>query len=195
MYFIAFFLPIVIMVVMFIGREIYPFGENCYLRSDMYHQYCPFFSELWYKIRNGGSLMYSWEIGLGSNFLALYGYYLSSPLNWFIGFFPHKYMIEMMNIIIIIKLSLSAVTFTYYIDKRFNRQNITIAMFGVFYALCGFTAAFSWNLMWFDCFLLLPLVILGLERLVYEDKGILYTITLGLTILSNYYMQKTHFYL
>ncbi len=188
MYYISFFLPLVIMIAIFAVRGIFPFGDNVYLRSDMYHQYCPFFSELWEKIRNGGSLFYSWEVGLGSNFTALYGYYLSSPLNWFIGFFPHNYIIELMNIIILIKLSLASTAFTYYIDKRFNTQNITISIFGMFYALSGFTAAFSWNLMWFDCVLLLPLVLLGLERLVNEDKGILYTVTLGLTILSNYYI-------
>ncbi len=187
-YYISFFLPLIIMIAIFAVRGIFPFGDNVYLRSDMYHQYCPFFSELWDKIRNGGSLFYSWEAGLGSNFTALYGYYLSSPLNWFIGFFPHNYIIELMNIIILIKLSLASTAFTYYIDKRFNTQNITISIFGMFYALSGFTAAFSWNLMWFDCVLLLPLVLLGLERLVNEDKGILYTVTLGLTILSNYYI-------
>lgn len=188
MYYISFFLPLVIMIAIFAVRGIYPFGDHVYLRSDMYHQYCPFFSELWNKIRDGGSLFYSWDIGLGSNFTALYGYYLSSPLNWFIGFFPHKYLIEMMNIIILIKLSLAAVTFTYYISRRFKVRNITVSLFGLFYALSGFTAAFSWNLMWFDCVLLLPLAILGLERLVNEDKGLLYTVSLGLIILSNYYI-------
>lgn len=188
MYYISFFLPLVIMTAIFAVRGIYPFGDNVYLRSDMYHQYCPFFSELWDKIKNGGSLFYSWEIGLGSNFAALYGYYLSSPLNWFIGFFPHKYMIELMNGIILIKLSLSAVTFTYYISHRFHVKNVTVSIFGLFYALSGFTAAFSWNLMWFDCVYLLPLAILGLERLVNEDKGLLYTVSLGLIILSNYYI-------
>ena len=69
-----------------------------------------------------------------------------------------------------------------------TEQMSGVAIFGMFYALSGFTAAFSWNLMWFDCVLLLPLVLLGLERLVNEDKGILYTVTLGLTILSNYYI-------
>ena len=188
MYFISFFLPLIIMIAIFAVRGIYPFGDNVYLRSDMYHQYCPFFSELWDKIRNGGSLFYSWEIGLGSNFSALYGYYLSSPLNWFVGFFPHSFIIELMNIIILIKLALASTTFTYYIAKRFNVRNITVSIFGMFYALSGFTAAFSWNLMWFDCMLLLPLVLLGLESLIKEDKGLMYSITLGLTILSNYYI-------
>ncbi|MBQ6036315.1 MAG: YfhO family protein, partial [Lachnospiraceae bacterium] len=49
-------------------------------------------------------------------------------------------------------------------------------------------AAYNWNLMWLDCLALFPLVILGLERLVRENKGLLYCVALGLTILSNYYI-------
>lgn len=86
----AFIVPLIIMLAIYIMRGIYPFGDSVYLRSDMYHQYAPFFSNLWDKIRNGGSLQYSWDIGMGSNFLALYGYYLSSPINWFIALFPKK---------------------------------------------------------------------------------------------------------
>ena len=42
---IAFFVPVVIMIIIFIQRGIFPFGEESFLRTDMYHQYAPFFSE------------------------------------------------------------------------------------------------------------------------------------------------------
>ena len=42
--------------------------------------------------------------------------------------------------------------------------------------------------MWLDCILLFPLILLGLERLVKGKSGLLYCITLGLSILSNYYI-------
>lgn len=187
-YIIAFVIPLIIMTALYIAREIYPFGNNCYLRSDMYHQYAPFFSELWNKLRHGESLTYSWDIGMGTNFTALYAYYLASPSNWFIVLFPQKYMIEIMNVIIILKLCLSSLTFTYYISKHFNSRKCTIALFGMFYALSGFVAAYSWNIMWLDCLVLLPLIILGLERLVNENRCFLYCITLGLCIYTNYYI-------
>ncbi len=187
-YIMSFIVPLVIMIAIFIIRDIYPFGDNCYLRSDMYHQYCPFFSELWEKIRTGQSLYYSWDIGMGTNFLAVFGYYLSSPVNWFIALFPQKYMIEIMNVIILLKIAASGLTCTYYLCRHNNRRHLSAAVFGLFYALSAFIAAYSWNLMWLDCVVLLPLVVLGLEKLVKEGKGLLYTITLGLTILSNYYI-------
>lgn len=66
-YVIAFVLPLIMMAALYYTREIFPWGSDCYLRSDMYHQYAPFFSELWHKIRNGESLTYSWDIGMGTN--------------------------------------------------------------------------------------------------------------------------------
>lgn len=187
-YILAFIMPLIVLIALYFARGIFPFGTNCYLRSDMYHQYAPFYSELWNKLRDGGSFTYSWNIGMGVNFTGLYAYYLSCPLNWFIFLFPHKYLIEVMNGLIIIKIALSSLAFTYYISKRFKTTNILISIFGMFYAFSGYLAAYSWNIMWLDCVLLLPLIVLGLERLVEERKCFLYCITLGLAILSNYYI-------
>lgn len=184
----AFCIPIIILIAIYAMRGIFPFGEECYLRSDMYHQYCPFFSELWEKIRNGGSLEYSWDIGLGSNFIAIYGYYLSSPINWLTALFPQDSMIELMNIIILLKSGFASLTFTYYLCAHHKKIHVMAAAMGIFYALSGYLAAYSWNIMWLDCIVLLPLVILGLEKLVHEGKGLLYVIALGFTILSNYYI-------
>lgn len=187
-YVLSILCPIIIMVLLYASRSIFPFGTNCYLRSDMYHQYAPFFSELWDKIRHGESLTYSWDIGMGTNFISLIAYYLASPSNWFIVLFPQKYIIEIMNAIIILKLAASSFTFTYYISKHFNTRKITIIMFGVFYALSGYASAYSWNVMWLDCMWLLPLILLGLEKLVKENKCFLYCLSLGLCIYTNYYI-------
>ena len=64
----AFLIPLLISVIICIDHEVYPFGERCLLQVDMYHQYCPFFTEFVDKLRSGESLMYSWTIGLGADF-------------------------------------------------------------------------------------------------------------------------------
>lgn len=169
-------------------REIYPFGDNMYLRSDCYHQYAPFMKEFYNKLTNGGDLTYSWNIGLGVNFSALYAYYLASPVNWLIGLVSPNHITEAMSVFIVIKTALCSLTFAYYISRHFHTKKLTIATLSIFYALSSYFCAFSWNLMWLDCLVLLPLIILGLERLVKENKCYLYCITLGIAILSNYYI-------
>ena len=184
----AFFVPVIIMIIIFAQRGIFPFGEESFLRTDMYHQYAPFFSEFQYKLTHGGSLLYSWDIGMGVNFAALYSYYLASPLNWLIVLCPKKFIIEFMTYMIVVKIGLSGLAFSWYLRRHFKTVDFGIALFGIFYALSGYMAAYSWNIMWLDCILLFPLIMLGLEKLVQEKKCILYCITLGLSILSNYYI-------
>lgn len=59
----AFFLPVVILILIFAYRGIFPFGQESFLRTDMYHQYAPFFSEFRHKLLSGESLLYSWDVG------------------------------------------------------------------------------------------------------------------------------------
>lgn len=187
-YIAAFFVPVVIMIIIFAQRGIFPFGEESFLRTDMYHQYAPFFSEFRHKLAEGGSLLYSWDIGLGVNFAALYAYYLASPLNWLLILCPGKYVIEFMTAAIVLKIGLTGLSFTWYLRKRSGVPDFGACFFGIFYALSGYMAAYSWNIMWLDCIVLFPLILLGLEQLVREKKGLLYCISLALSILSNYYI-------
>lgn len=205
----AFIMPFLIAVIICIDHGIYPFGDQCMLHIDMYHQYCPFFTELMEKLKSGGSLFYSWNIGLGADFVSLYAYYLASPLNWLIVLCPRGYVIEFMTFLVLLKIGLCGLTFSYYLQQHFavwqekragdaanakkNRMSGEIcayaaAVFGTAYALSAFMAAYAWNIMWTDCMVLAPLVILGLERLVKEGKPLLYYAALSVCILSNYYI-------
>lgn len=65
---------------------------------------------------------------------------------------------------------------------------IPALVFSTAYALSGFVAAYSWDIMWMDCIALFPLIMIGLERLVQEKKAGLYYITLALCIFCNYYI-------
>ena len=184
----AFFVPVMILLIIFMQRGIFPFGEESFLRTDMYHQYAPFFSEFQYKLTQGGSLLYSWDVGMGVNFSALYAYYLASPLNWLLILCPKNLIIEFMTYSIVLKTGLCGLTMAWYLRKHCHTRDFGIAFFGIFYALSGYMAAYSWNIMWLDCIFLFPLIVLGLERLVRDGKEMLYGITLGLSILSNYYI-------
>ncbi len=187
-YLLAFLIPVMSMLVIFYAKSIYPCGGGTFLRTDMYHQYAPFFSELQYKLKHGGSLLYSWDVGLGVNFTALYAYYLASPLNFLVVLLPKTLVIEFMTYMIVLKIGLSGLTSAMYFRRHYRKLNVGCAVFGVLYAMSGYVAAYSWNLMWLDCILLFPLVMLGLERLVRGESPVMYVLCLGLCILSNYYI-------
>ncbi len=185
---LAFVIPALIMLIIFAAKGIYPFGDNSFLRTDMYHQYAPFHMEMLDKLQNGGSLFYTWDIGAGTNFLALFAYYLATPFNWLLLICPKGLLVEFVSYMVVLKIGLCGLAFAYYLSKRSGSRSPAIAIISSCYALSAYLAAYSWNIMWLDCIALAPLILLGLERLVKEDKCLLYCISLGLCIISNYYI-------
>jgi uncharacterized membrane protein YfhO len=75
-----------------------------------------------------------------------------------------------------------------FLSANDNRRmdNITV-VFSASYALCGWFISFFWNIMWCDAVVLLPLIMLGLKRLLAERKCGMFAVILAVAVLSNYY--------
>lgn len=187
-YWQAFLIPLIVMVVGCIGCGIYPFGNQSFLRNDLYNQYMQFFQALHDRIWQGEGLSYSFQLGLGSGFAALYGYYLSSPVNWLVLFWPGDYIAEFITIVILVKVGLAGMSFAYYLRKHFGKEKMGILLFSSAYALSGFMAAYQWNIMWLDVVWLAPLVLWALEELIEHGKGTKYCLLLALSIYTNFYL-------
>ena len=185
---LAFALPAATMLVLFAVNKIYPFGGRTFLSADLYHQYMPFFSELLHKVRAGESLGFSFNVGIGSNFLALYGYYLASPLHILALMVPEAYLAEFISYLVVVKIGLCGLSCCIYFREHFGTSGYLAMLCSLFYAMSGFMAAYNYNIMWLDCVILLPLIILGLERLVKEGRCGLYCVTLALSIFTNFYL-------
>lgn len=177
-----------IMMVVYYCYDLAPFGDMTILRMDLYHQYGPLFAELYERVSNLDSLIYSWNSGGGSPFLGNFFNYLSSPTAIFMLLFGHENMPEAIAAMVLTKAALASFTFSYFISKKFNVQNPLTAAFGVLYACSGYFIAYYWNIMWLDAFYIFPLVILGIEYLVSKKKMSLYIVSLALTLITNYYM-------
>ena len=185
---LAFCLSVCIILITYIIKKVYPFGGQTVLKVDLYHQYAPYIEELHSRILNAKSLLYSWEGGLGKDFVSQMAYYTTSPVNLLMFFFPEKNLPEMIALFILLKLSLSASTFTWYLKDHFKRNDLSILMFGMLYAFCAFLTCYYWNIMWLDTVALFPLVARGTERLVTSGKVKLYYVSLVLTMVVNFYL-------
>ena len=187
-YLAAFFTPVILLAIIIICGGSFPFGDNCILKTDMYHQYAPFFSEFREKLQHGGSLKFTWDLGLGVNFIAIIAYYLASPFNLLIRFVNENYTIEFMSVMIVLKAGFSALTMAMYLRYRAPKEYYGAYIFSLFYALSGYYCAYYWNIMWLDSIAVFPLVIIGMERLIKGDGGAGYAAALGYCILCNYYI-------
>ena len=185
---LAFAIPFVGMLFVMLISQYEPFGKYSILYSDMYHQYYPFFVAFREALRSGDSLLYSWNVGLGMDYLGLISYYLASPLNLFSVLVPESWLLEFFSLLMPVKLGLASLFFAIFLKKMFRKDDISISVFGAFYGLCAWALGYQWNIMWLDTFALLPLVALGTVRLLEDKKFALYTLTLFLSVFSNYYI-------
>lgn len=186
---LSFFLPVIILEIAYMTREIYPFGGRNVLLIDLFHQYAPFLSDLQDRIRSFSGLLYTWTGGLGTNYLPLYAYYLASPLNLLSVFFPKSLLSELVLFLILLRTGLSGAFFAVYLKKtRGDEGGVSIAAFATMYALSGFMLAYSWNIMWIDAICLLPLLVLGMIKIVQGKSGLFYCITLAIMLFSSFYM-------
>ena len=189
-YYMPFLIIFVIMLVVFIAEKIAPFGSNSITLIDSLHQYVPFYSDYMDKLKNEGSLFYTWNIALGSNFMSLSSYYLSSPFNYILLLFNKTNIVAGACIIIALKIALSGTTMAYFLSKRGKKpnKNITIIAISLCYALSNYVIGYNWCTMWMDVIMIFPLIMLGFERLMRDNNPKLYVITLFYALYCNYYI-------
>jgi len=184
----SFLIPFLIMTGVCIACKVVPFGEKSLSIIDGLHQYMPFFAEYHEKIRNLDSFFYSWNGGLGHNFLSLWAYYLSSPLNLFLVLLPKTALPMGFSWLLVLKISLTGLTTAAFFIHRSNKKNWKVLLFSTSFALSNYIIGYSWNIMWMDAILMFPLILIGFDKLMEEEDGRMYAVCLTLAMIGNYYI-------
>lgn len=185
----AFIIPFGIMFGIYAALGTYPFGTSSVLVLDLNGQYVYFFEALRDIVWGDGSLFYSFSRAMGGEFLGMYAYYLASPLSYIVALFPKHMILEALYLMLILKCGLSGLTFCYYIsENKLTKNKAAGVMFSCMYALSAYGIVMQHNTMWFDNVILLPIVALGIEKLIKERKYKTFTISLALCIISNFYI-------
>ena len=185
---LAFFASAALMLFMMFCNQMIPFGGRTILRMDLYHQYGPLFAELYERLVGGRSLLYSWNTGLGGGFLGNFFNYLSSPTGLLVLLFGHENVPEAISVMVLLKCAFASGAFAHMLRKVHGKNDASIAAFGILYSFCSFFIAYYWNVMWIDAMALLPLVMLGVHNIIHKRKFMLYSVTLGITLMTSYYM-------
>jgi uncharacterized membrane protein YfhO len=191
---LSFLLPVAFMAIIFANYRVYPFGNRQILVTDFWQQYYPFLSDFWHKVRGSKFAPWSWTLGTGSDYISMYAYYMASPLNFLAVLAPHAFLREALTVILILKIGFAGLFMGMFLRYTYGQSGLephrllALPVFSSLYALCAFTLGYYWNIMWFDSFALLPLVIQGFIALMRESKYRLYTLSLALAVMMNYYI-------
>ena len=164
-----------------------PFGSSSAAALDMADQYI----SLYYQRANVSSLqdfLYTWKGALGTNSWVLSSYYTNSIFVIFLRHLSFAQMLTALDIILMLKPAIAAVTGLLFLDYKFRNDSIIHIGGAVAYALSAWTSAFLQQIMWTDLLFLVPLVLYGFERLLRERKGLLYTLCLSLALSANFYI-------
>lgn len=189
---LSFFIPLVGVFIGYALRDLAPFGDRTICSMDGFSQYYPMLENMSDAIKDG-ELFYSFNGALGFNLWAQSAYYTNSPLWFLVYFLPHASQLVAINLIVALKFSLSSLFFylrLYFTHKDTQPVNLSITLPAVSlcYGLSGYALAFVNQLMWADVIMLLPLVILGVERLHKGKSPALYIAMLFLCMWSCFYL-------
>ncbi len=189
LYFLGgFFLSALVTGIGFARMGVWPFGDKTVLIIDSLHQYLPFYTDFHEKLISGESFLYSFSGGLGYNFWSTYAYYMASPLNFLMAFIPTENVCDFMDLIIMLKIGLCGGCFSWYLHQRDPERKYLPVVFGMMFALSNFIIGYYFNLMWLDSIAMLPLIMLGIERIVKGKSGRLFCLSLFYGLWCNYYI-------
>ena len=155
------------------------------LYSDLYAQYLPVYKYVYNVLHGNATFPYTFSKGLGGS---MYGAFFYGFSNFFIPLLYFFKNIKLFIIILIlIKIGLSGLTC--YILLRYNKYNYkNCLIFSLAYAFSGYICLYFIHVIWLDALWLLPLLIIGIDKVIYENKDFFYIITLLYSLICNYYI-------
>lgn len=188
-YFFSGLIVAVILLIVFSGKGMYPFGKNYIMWGDMYEQIVPLYYNFYDVIRNGKSILIDYTGGIASSFIPNFFYYISSPFTFLVLLFQRNDIPNAVNIIVLLKIVLSAITCNCFLDKKFkDLGDFYKYFFSIIYALSTYNLSLYIITGWIDIVYLFPLLMLGLDELLNLRKPKLFITILSMSLIFNFYI-------
>jgi len=176
----------IILLIIYLIKGIYPFGNMTIANGDMGQAYMTFYYFLYDIFYNGKSVFFDYVLGMGSN---MYGGFmidgLLNPTTFLILLSKRSNIPYMFSFVMIFKVAFIALTSQILFNKLYKNKFYN-TIFSIMYALSGYVLMYNTNLMWLDVVGLFPLFILSIKYMFKTDKIHWYAIVLALMLIFNY---------
>ena len=188
---ISFLSVMIIVLIVFAVFGMAPFGNNGLLYRDGEIQMVDLFC--WYKdvLTGKSSISYTFTKSLGGSNFSVFTYYLASPLSLLVVLFSKSDVPVFINVLFLLKSALAALFMGIYLTNRFEPDTkskyFVSVILSVSYALNPFFISQSSNTMWLDGAYMLPLLLMGAEKIAQGKKNYLLLISAALAICFNWY--------
>lgn len=178
----------VVVLAAYMVNGIYPFGDATIARGDMVQQTIPAgMYYVWDVLHGKASPFFTWNSAFGINIsgASSLGAFLS-PLNLFLFLSARENLVDFVNIFLILKMIAIAFSMYFYLRKYDVKNSVHIAG-GILYAFGAATLVHFQIMLVMDIAFLLPLLMIGLDR-IFDKKGCKFFIVIfALCMIVNVY--------
>lgn len=186
-YFLAFIIPLIFFFLISLITNHIPFGKYIYNYYDSYVQYPALLKETIRSIKTGS--FYTLLGGFGTDFYNIKTLYMNNPLNLLFLLFRQEHLYTFYTILIYLRIGLSSITMGIYLNSKDDKKySLKKLIFAIMYSLSSFMLVNCHHIMWMGSYILLPLIILGVDKILEGKSSKTYIIFLSLAILINYYI-------
>lgn len=182
----AFLLPVGVFALVCALSGFWPFSSLLPLGGDMVGQYLEYYCWMKDVFAGEADAFYSLSKTLGGDMTGIWAYYLLSPLNLLLLPVSRAALPLAVMGLIGAKLGLCSLFMALFLSRRGGGRGVLI--FSAAYALMSYNMSYYNNLMWLDGVYILPLILLGLERLFEGRAPFLYIFALAFALVTNYYI-------
>lgn len=191
-YIVALMLPCMIVFIRSLVMNTWVTGNGSIMKGDMTMQLLPFYYELWNKVHSLDSFAFTWNIANGIDFYSVVSY-LFSPFTILVMLVPENWIIDTVQLIMVLKWSLSSFTMVYFFyhtsHNNLKERKKEISLFlGLAFAIGNAMINYILYLQFMDVLIWFPILLLLVEKLVKEGKWKVYYLVLTFCIFSNNYI-------
>ncbi len=163
-------------------------GSAVFLYYGDYNAQQICFYENCIRMVHDGSFGWDWVTDMGSNFIGSYSYYmLGSPFFWLMCLFPSHWAPYLMAPMYIIKYIVAALTSYAYLQRFVKNKNYAV-IGALLYSFSGFQIYNTFFNQFHDVVAFFPLLLIGMEELIQNDRRGLFAIAVFINALINYFM-------
>lgn len=168
----------------------YPFGSRSRAVNDLGNQFVPYHAHLWDLMHGNttGDLLFNWNSGYGSPFLADFMAYLLNPFSWLVGLFPRDAVNFPVFLVTLLSIGLGSAVMTVFLGRLHRGSPWLRALLAAGYGVC------AWVLndgaadpMWMWGLVSLPLVCLACDWCLREQRWALGTLFVAMAWAGNFY--------
>lgn len=133
--------------------------------------------------------LWDMNLGYGGDILTTLNYYsFGDPLDLFAVFVPYRYMEYFYSFLVLFRLYLAGLAFIFYCKKMNFGNNYGMIVGALIYCFSGYGLIFAIRHPFFiNPMIYLPLILVGLERLLHRKKSFLFHIMIMVSVISNFY--------